>query len=81
MVEPPQIAGMDLQAGGDGLTFTLNSSISGLTYAVWASPTLFPSQNWQKISGTELPADGSPLDLTITNGLLPTNFFRVGHHE
>ncbi|MGD9611801.1 MAG: hypothetical protein AB7V22_02745 [Kiritimatiellia bacterium] len=75
----PQIVGMDLQAGGNGLGFTLGASISGATYAVWASPTLFPSQNWQRVDGTESNADGGPIDLMITNGLLPTNFFRVGY--
>lgn len=77
--EPPSIANMDLQSGGDGLKFSLDSSVSGLTYAVWASPTLFPSQHWQRVDGTESNANGGPIDLTITNGLLPTNFFRVGH--
>lgn len=79
--EPPVIAGLGLQTGGDGLSFSLGSSILGATYAVWASPTLFPSQNWQKVAGTERAGDGNPMDLTITNGLLPTNFYRVGYEE
>ena len=79
--EPPVISGMGLQAGGDGLSFSLGSSILGATYAVWATPTLFPSQNWQKVAGTERAGDGNPMDLTITNGLLPTNFYRVGYEE
>ena len=76
--EPPIIAGMELQGGGNGLGFSLGSSVSGATYAIWASTTLFPSQNWQKVAGTESNADGGPIDLTITNGLLPINFYRVG---
>ena len=44
-------------------------------------PTLFPSQNWQKVAGTERAGDGNPMDLTITNGLLPTNFYRVGYED
>ncbi len=76
---PPVIGEMALGAGGDGLQFSLGSSVSGAEYAVWASVTLFPSQNWQKIVGTESNADGGPIDLTLTNGLLPTNFFRVGY--
>ena len=79
--EPPVIADMDLQAGGNGLSFSLGSSVLGATYAVWATPTLFPSQNWQKVAGTERAGDGNPMDLTITNGLLPTNFFRVGYEQ
>ena len=31
--------------------------------------------------GTESNANGGPIDLTITNGLLPTNFFRVGYGQ
>ncbi len=77
--EPPVIAGMELQGGGNELGFSLGSSVSGATYAIWASPTLFPSQNWQQVAGTESNANGGPLDLTITNGLLPTNFYRVGY--
>lgn len=77
--EAPVIAGMDWQDGGNGLGFRLGTSVSGATYAVWASPTIYPSQNWQKVVGSESNADGGPIDLTITNGLLPTNFFRVGY--
>ena len=78
---PPLIAGMELQGGGNRLGFSLGTSVSGETYAIWASPTLFPSQNWQKVAGTESNANGGPIDLTITNGLLPTNFFRVGYGQ
>ena len=78
---PPVIADMDLHGGGGGMGFSLGTSVSGETYAIWASPTLFPSQNWQKVAGTESNADGGPIDLTITNGLLPTNFFRVGYGQ
>ena len=78
---PPVIADMDLHGGGGGMGFSLGTSVSGETYAIWASPTLFPSQNWQKVAGTESNANGGPLDLTITNGLLPTNFFRVGYGQ
>ena len=76
--ESPVIGNVEIGAGGGGLQFSLATSINGAEYAVWASPTLFPSQNWQKVAGTESNANGGPLDLTITNGLLPTNFFRVG---
>ena len=79
--EPPVIAGMGVQGGGGGLGFSLGSSVAGATYAIWTSPTLFPSQNWQKVVGTESNATGGPLDLSITNGLLPTNFFRVGYEQ
>ena len=78
---PPLIAGMELQGGGNRLGFSLGSSVCGAEYAVWASSTLFPSQNWQKVAGTESNANGGPIDLTITNGLLPTNFFRVGYGQ
>ena len=77
----PVILGVAFTAGGNGLGFSLGTSVSGATYAIWASPTLIPTQNWQKVAGTESNAGGGPLDLTITNGLLPTNYFRVGYQQ
>lgn len=77
----PVILGISFEGGGGGLGFSLGSSVSGATYAIWSSATLFPSQDWQKVVGTESNADGGPIDLTITNGLLPTNFFRVGYDQ
>lgn len=76
---PPNIANMDLILDGGGIEFSLSTSISGLTYAVWASPVLIPTQNWLVVSGTETNSNGGPIDLTITNGLLPTNFYRIGY--
>mgnify|MGYP001765374227 CR=1 FL=1 len=77
--DPPVIGEMALGAGGDGLQFSLGSSVSGAEYAVWASVTLFPSQNWQKVVGTESNAVGGPIDLTTTNNPLPNRFFRIGY--
>ena len=70
---------MAVQAGGNGLQFGLTNSINGALYAVWASPTLIPTQNWQVVAGTERYGDGNAIDLTITNGLLPTNYYRIGY--
>ena len=64
---------------GNGLGFRLATTKAGAQYAVWASPILFPTQNWQMIVGTETQATGGPIDLSITNGLLPTNFYRIGY--
>ena len=75
----PDIENMVLSLDGGGLEFNLATSISGLTYAVWASPVLIPTQNWLVVSGTETNSSGGPIDLSITNGLLPTNFYRVGY--
>lgn len=78
---PPDIENMDPILDGDGLEFSLTSSIDGAEYAIWASPTIYPSQNWQKVEHTRSNANGGPLELKITNGLLPTNFFRVGYEQ
>ena len=76
---PPDIADVDLIAGGSGLQFSLTTSISGATYAVWATSALIPTQNWQIVAGTEKEGTGNAIDLSITNGLLPTNFYRTGY--
>ena len=75
----PVISDMDPILDGGGLQFSLTNSITGATYDVWATPTLFPSQNWQIVAGTATNGNGGPIDLTITNGLLPTNFYRIGY--
>lgn len=76
---PPEIQSSIVIGGNGGLRLGLASSVSGTTYAVWASPVLSPTQNWQKVAGTESNAQGGPIDLSITNGLLSTNFFRIGY--
>ncbi len=76
---PPQISNIDPTLSGDGIGFILSESINGATYAIWASSTLYPSQNWQRVDGTDIAGTGGTIDLSITNGLLPTNFYRVGY--
>ena len=75
----PVIADIQPAPGGVGLQFGVNASINGATYAIWASPTLFPSQQWQAVTGTEQTGTGGDIDLSITNDLLPTNFYRIGY--
>ena len=77
----PVIGDVELQSSGSGIEFSLASSIDGATYAVWASPTLVPSQNWTIVAGSATQANGGPIDLSITNGLMPTNFYRVGYTQ
>ncbi len=74
---PPTVAGMILQLSGNSATLSLTSSIPGAAYAIWSSPTLFPSQNWQKV-GNQVLGNGGPVDLLYTNGLLPLEFLRIG---
>ncbi len=76
---PPEIQNIAVIGSGGGLLFALTNSLNGAEYAVWASPVLFPTQNWLKIVGTERTGTGNAIDLTITNGLLPTNFYRIGY--
>ena len=76
---PPNISNVDLALNGNGLEFTLTNSIPGAQYAVYATPFLFPSQNWQIVAGTVTNGSGGAIDLSITNGLLPTNYYRIGY--
>lgn len=76
---PPFTMNMNPDFSGNGLGFRLAATEAGAQYAIWASPILVPTQNWQLIVGTETQATGGPLDLSITNDLLPTNFYRVGY--
>ncbi len=75
---PPETA-FNPDFTGQGLGFRVMETVAGAEYAVWASPVLFPTQNWQKIAGTETNAGGGPVDLSITNELLPANFYRIGY--
>lgn len=76
---PPVIGDMDLILEGDGLRISLTNSIPGAGYALYASPTLLPTQLWQIVAGTTVNGNGGAIDLSITNGLLPTNFYRIGY--
>ncbi len=76
--EPPVVANLSLQIVGNSASLSLTSSIPDATYAIWSSPTLFPSQNWQKVNGTEVLGHGGPINLFYTNGLLPIDFLRIG---
>ena len=78
--DAPEIRNLNLAPVGDanGLRFGLSESISGAQYGVWFTPTLHPTQNWQLLSGSLVSSTGGAIDLSITNGLLATNFFRIG---
>ena len=41
--------------------------------------TRMRSKLWQIVAGTEKEGTGNAIDLSITNGLLPTNFYRTGY--
>jgi len=74
----PEIVGYNLQTGGGAMNLSILSSQIGTTYAIWESPTLIPTQNWQKVQGSSKPGTGGAIDLTITNMILPLNFYRIG---
>ncbi len=76
---PPTISDVDLDLSGNGLQFRMSNSIPGAQYAVYATPFLFPSQNWRIVEGTVTNGTGAAIDLSITNGLLPTNYYRIGY--
>ena len=76
---PPVIGDIDLILEGDGLQVSLTNSIPDARYALYASPTLLPTQFWQVVAGTTVDGTGGTIDLSITNGLLPTNYYRIGY--
>lgn len=76
---PPVIADMDLILDSTGLQLSLTSSIAGAEYAIYGSPMLIPTQNWQIIAGTASNGNGGPIDLAVTNFLTLTNYYRVGY--
>ena len=76
---PPVISEVDLISGGDGVQVSLTNSIPGAQYAIYDSHTLIPTQNWQIVAGTVVTGTGGAIDLSITNELLSTNYYRIGY--
>ena len=76
---PPEISDIAPIPSGGGLEFNLTNSILNALYAIYDSPLLIPTQNWQIVTGTEVTGTGGAIDLAITNGLLPTNYYRIGY--
>lgn len=63
---------------GGSLRFNLASSLSGAQYAIYASTTLVPTQNWQAVAGTAQTGTGGALELSLTNELPATGYYRIG---
>ena len=75
----PNISNVQLQGGeAGGLNLSLQTNQPGATYWLWESPTLFPSSNWQKVEDSGQLGTGGAIELSVTNMLLPRNFYRVG---
>lgn len=73
----PVITG--LAAGGaDGLCCGLAESVAGAAYAIYATETLVPTQNWQVVAGTVQIGTGGALELRLTNGLPAVGYYRIG---
>ena len=79
-VPPPFIAGLNFPEGG-GFRMSVTNSIPGAQYAVYASATLAPTQNWQQVAGTVQSGTGGPLDLDIDGELPPCAFYRIGYMQ
>lgn len=73
----PAIENLETVSGG-GLRFNLSASISGAVYAIYASETLLPTQNWQMVAGTVQPGTGGALELSLTNDIPAQGFYRIG---
>ena len=52
---------------------------NGATYAIWASPTLIPTQNWQIVEGTDRTGTGGPVQLDCPPPAENTLYYRVGY--
>lgn len=79
--EPPEINAALLQIGAGNLQLSINGSAPGVTYAIWSSPMLMPTANWQKVVGSEHIGDGATINLVLTNLNLSTNFYRIGFEQ
>ncbi len=77
--EVPVIHGMDLVSGSRGMTVSVADSIPGATYAIYATPMLIPTQNWQLVDGTARIGDGNSIELTHTNAVDSFSFYRIGY--
>ena len=73
----PEIAALETPAG-QGLQFSLTHSVAGATYAIYASDTLVPTQNWRMVTGTAQTGTGGSLELTLTNDLPAVSYYRIG---
>ena len=76
---PPVIPDFALLPGNAGFGIHLTNSVSNALYALYATPLLFPSQNWQIVNGSTRTGTGAALDLTLTNFLSTTNYYRLGY--
>ena len=76
----PVIESLGAISGG-GLRFNLATSVSGAPYAIYASETLFPTQNWQVVEGTVQTGTGGDLELSLTNDLPALGFYRIGYAQ
>ena len=65
-------------ASGGGLRFNLANSRSGAQYAIYASATLVPTQNWRAVAGTAQTGTGGALELALTNELPAIGYYRIG---
>ena len=76
----PVIAALDVSSGAS-LRFGLTDSVSGAVYAVYASDTLVPTQNWRIVAGTAQTGTGAALELVLTNDWPALRFYRIGRAQ
>lgn len=76
----PVIESLDFASGG-GLRFNLADSLMGAQYALYASETLIPTQNWQVVAGTIETGTGGALELSCTNELPAIGYYRIGYTQ
>ena len=74
----PVLDSMDWGGGGT-FSFTVGSTIFGAEYAVYETSVLVPSQNWQKVSGSDRSGTGADIEMVITNFVATNNYYRVGY--
>jgi len=77
--EAPHIHDMAVMSGNSGMQINLTNSIPGATYAIYATPMLLPTQNWQRVSGSSQVGDGGSIELAHTNVVDTYYFYRIGY--
>ena len=77
--QEPMIQNIALDNLSGDMQVNLADTVNGATYAIWASPTLTPTQNWQLVTGTDLPGTGGPLQLHCPAPAENTLYYRVGY--
>ncbi|HNS80563.1 MAG TPA: carbohydrate-binding protein [Kiritimatiellia bacterium] len=74
----PILDAIEAQEGGR-FALTIGSTIFGAEYAVYETPILVPTQNWQIVAGSAMTGTGADLEMVITNMVSTSAYYRIGY--